>query len=99
MSWASKSWLHAFELTGAEGRLSWQPYDTGPVTLTLGRETQTLDLPPDENVHLPLVADFVAAVRDGRPPACPLAQAAQSTHLLAALYRSAEENRPVTVGP
>jgi predicted dehydrogenase len=97
ISWASQTWLHTFELIGSEGRLTWQPYDSGPVTLAQGRTVQPVELPHDENVHLPLVADFAAAVRDGRPPACPLSEAAKTTRLLSALYQSAAENRPMAV--
>jgi predicted dehydrogenase len=97
ISWASKTWLHAFEITGSEARLTWQPYDSGPVTVARGRENQAVEAPQHENVHQPLIEDFVQAVRDGRPAACPLPEAAKTTRLLAALYQSAAEDRPVAV--
>jgi predicted dehydrogenase len=54
-------------------------------------------LPPAENVHLPLVEDFVQAVRTGQAPACSVAEAAQTNRLLDAIYQSAAEGRPVTL--
>jgi predicted dehydrogenase len=97
LSWASQAWRHEFELVGTQAKLDWLPYDSGPVARTVGRQTDMLDLPPAENVHLPLVEDFVQAVRTGQPPACSVAEAAQTNRLLDAIYQSAAEGRPVTL--
>ncbi|MEU6121545.1 Gfo/Idh/MocA family oxidoreductase [Streptomyces sp. NPDC047123] len=43
---------------------------------------------PDANPHLPLVADFVAAVAAGRPPVCPVADAALVDDVIVAAGRS-----------
>jgi 1,5-anhydro-D-fructose reductase (1,5-anhydro-D-mannitol-forming) len=88
--WNSKSWAHEMEIIGTEGSLLWRPFDSGPVILTLGRDVQQLDLPPAANVHVPLVQDFVEAIRTGRAPVAPVAEALQSNTLLDAIYRSAE---------
>lgn len=103
--WNSKSFGHDMEIVGTEGRLRWSPYDTGPVSVTIGRETRELDLPPAANVHVPLIEDFVAAVREGREPVCPIAEAAKVDKLMDAIYaaggatgraagRKAEKPRP-----
>ncbi|MCX5662167.1 MAG: Gfo/Idh/MocA family oxidoreductase [Planctomycetota bacterium] len=84
--WNSKTFGHDMEIVGTEGRLVWSPFDSGPVKLTLGRETRELDLPPAANVHLPLIEDFVAAVREGRQPICPLDEAAKVDELMDAIY-------------
>jgi predicted dehydrogenase len=99
LSWCAKAWRHEFEIVGTEAKVDWLPYDTGPITKTVGRQTESLDLPSHENVHWPLVEDFVEAVAAGRPPACPLAEAAQTTQLLDAISQSAAENRAIQLEP
>jgi predicted dehydrogenase len=94
--WSSKAFSHEMEIVGSEGKLRWSPHDTGPVTLTLGRDTRELDLPPAANVHGPLIEDFNRAVADRRPPASPLDEAARVNTLIDAIYRSAETGREVT---
>jgi predicted dehydrogenase len=84
--WSSKTWTHDMEIVGSEGKLTWRPYDSGKVLLTLGREVQELDLPPAANVHQPLVQDFVEAIHSGRPPASPLAEAQKTNRVMDMLY-------------
>ena len=43
------------------------------------------------------LAEFVAAVREGRPPALPAASARQDLAVVCAAYRSIETGRPVTL--
>jgi len=89
-NWNSKTWSHEFEIIGTEAKIKWHPYDAGPVVKTVGRDIQQLDLLGAENVHLPLVEDFVQAVLEGREPVVPLAEAAKTNLLLDAVYKSAE---------
>lgn len=96
-NWNSKTWRHEFEIVGTEAKVYWHPYDSGQVVKTVGRQVETLDLTPAENVHLPLVEDFVQAVLEDRPPVCPLSEAAKTNVLLDAIYRSAAEHREVEV--
>jgi predicted dehydrogenase len=96
-NWNSKTWRHEFEIVGTEAKVYWHPYDSGQVVKTVGRDIQDLDLAPAENVHLPIVQDFVEAVAQGRNPVCPLPEAAKTNALMDAIYRSAAENREVTV--
>ena len=95
IGWNSKTWRDEFEIVGTEAKVCWLPFDTGPVVKTAGRDIQELDLPNAENVHLPLVEDFVDAVRTGRDPVCPVAEAAKANVLLDAIHTSAQENREV----
>jgi len=95
--WQSKTWRHELEVVGTEGKVLWAPADTGKVQLTLGRDTEELDLPNAPNVHQPLVDDFVAAVREGRAPAVPVTQALLTNQLLDAIYLSSSERREVAV--
>ncbi len=97
-SWSSQTWRHEFEIVGSEAKVYWHPYDSGEVVKTVGRQVDTLDLTPDDNVHGPVVQDFVDAVRDGRQPVCPLGEAAKTNALLDAIYRSAAEHREVVLG-
>jgi len=96
-SWASQAWRHEFEITGSEAKLDWLPYDTGPVIKTFGRRTERVDLPSAENVHQPIIQDFVQAIADRRPPACSLAEAAKTNRLMDAIYQSASEGRAVNL--
>ena len=95
--WNSKTWSHEFEVVGTEAKIKWHPYDSGKVLQTVGREQELLDLPNAENVHAPLVQDFVEAVVSGREPAVPLAEAAKTNHLLDAVYRSAAAGEEITL--
>jgi len=95
--WNSKTWNHAFEIVGTEARALWQPYDNGKMIVAIGRDTEEIQLQPAENVHLPLIEDFVAAVRERRSPAITLAEAAKTNRLLDAVYQSAREGREAEV--
>jgi predicted dehydrogenase len=90
--WSSRTWLHELEITGSDASLIWAPFDSGPVTVAAGRDRQTLDLPPAHNVHLPLIEDFVHAVRDGRPPVCPASEAIKTNVLLDEIYLASVES-------
>jgi predicted dehydrogenase len=96
-SWNSKTWSHTFEIIGTEARVLWQPYDSGKVLKTVGRETVELNFPCAPNVHLPLIEDFTAAARNGRKPLVTLAEAAKTNRLIDAVYLSALERREVEV--
>jgi len=95
--WNSKTWSHEFEIIGTEAKVKWHPYDAGKVVKTVGRDVKELELPNAENVHAPLIRDFVQAVVEGREPAVPLAEAARTNVLLDAVYRSAETGKEVAL--
>lgn len=94
--WSTKTWAHEFEVVGSEARVRWSPADVGKVIHTVGRDTRELDLPSHENVHAPLVADFNEAVRLGRPPICPVAEAVKTNQVLDAIYQSSTAGGKVT---
>jgi len=93
--WNSRTWTHEFEIVGTGAAVKWLPYDTGKVIKTAGRETEELDLPGAENVHLPLVEDFARAVRSGRDPIAPLAEALKTNVLLDAVYESSRREKEI----
>ena len=96
-NWNSKTWRHEFEIVGTRAKINWLPYDSGPVVRTVGRQVESLDLPSAENVHVPLVEDFVRAIIEDREPLSSLAEAVKTNLLLDAVYRSSDENREVEV--
>jgi predicted dehydrogenase len=96
-SWCSKTWRHEFEIVGTEAKVDWLPMDSGEVAKTIGRQVETLKIPPAENVHLPIIQDFMIAIRENRSPACPFEEAIKTNQLLDAIYLSAAEHREVSL--
>ncbi|MFA5865677.1 MAG: Gfo/Idh/MocA family oxidoreductase [Phycisphaerae bacterium] len=94
-NWNSKTCSHEFEIIGTEAKVKWHPYDAGKVIKTVARDIMELDLPNAENVHAPLIEDFVQAVIENRNPAVTLEDAARTNILLDAVYRSAETGKEV----
>lgn len=94
-NWNSQTWRHEFEVIGTKAKINWLPYDGGQVVKTTGRQTDNLDLPCAENVHQPLVEDFVRAILEDRTPVASLSEAFKTNLLLDAVYQSARENREV----
>lgn len=95
--WNSQTWAHEFEVVGSKARVRWFPADAGDVVTTVGREVTQAESPNAENVHQPLVEDFVGAIRTGCAPICPLSEAMKTNQVLDAIYRSAETGRAVTL--
>jgi predicted dehydrogenase len=96
-SWCSQTWRHEFEIVGSKAKVSWLPFDSGEVVCTVGRQVESLVLPPAKNVHQPLVDDFIQAIREGRQPACSFSEAAKTDLLLDAIYRSSAESSQVAL--
>lgn len=95
--WNSKTWTHEFEIVGTEAKVRWHPYDSGKVVKTIGRDTQELDLANAENVHQPVVADFVEAVLgDGKVMVTP-AEALKTNVVLDAVYESAAKGKEIVL--
>jgi len=94
-NWNSKTWSHEFEIIGTEAKVKWHPYDSAWVVKTVGRDVEKIEAPNHENVHYPLIEDFVSAVEEGRDPAVTAAEAAKTNRLLDAVYESARDNREV----
>ncbi|WNF28119.1 Gfo/Idh/MocA family oxidoreductase [Streptomyces sp. C11-1] len=68
--------------------LTLDPLDSGELLVREPDGVRRVRCPPDANPHLPLVADFVAAVAAGRPPVCPVAEAVEVDDVLVAAERS-----------
>jgi predicted dehydrogenase len=74
--WNSRINRDQFRVIGSEGEISLDPLN-GPALRFLDVEGRLREeqLPPHANVHYPAVANFVAAVLDGSPVACPIDEA------------------------
>jgi len=74
--WNSRIPRDQFRIVGSEGEIGLDPLN-GPTLRLLDGQGHLLEeqLPPHANVHYPLIENFVAAVLDGAPLACPLDQA------------------------
>jgi predicted dehydrogenase len=82
---------HEFELFGTEGRIywpQWPPHGNGPVVKITRAGTTELPAHTDENWHLPMIEDYVAALREGRPPVCVLESAVKTEIITDAIFRS-----------
>jgi len=93
--WHSKTWRHEMEIVGTEAKIDWLPYDTGPIVKTVGRNIETIEMPNADNVHQPLVEDFVQAVLEDREPEVTFEEAAKTNILLDAVLQSSAENKEI----
>ncbi|MEQ8789557.1 MAG: Gfo/Idh/MocA family oxidoreductase [Pirellulaceae bacterium] len=57
-----------FSIVGTEGRVTCVPLNGGELVVERGGERRLESLPPHENFCLPLVKDFIAAIKEGRDP-------------------------------
>jgi 1,5-anhydro-D-fructose reductase (1,5-anhydro-D-mannitol-forming) len=71
--WNSRIQRDQFRIIGVEGEISLDPLN-GPALRVVGSDGKLREeqLPAHANVHYPVVANFVAAVLDGAPLACPI---------------------------
>lgn len=99
---------HSYEFFGTGGRILWPgapPHFDLPIELVTdaarpveGSTTGSAASGP-HNWHLPMIADFIAAVRERRPPLCTLESAAETALVTDALFRSAASGRVERVVP
>jgi 1,5-anhydro-D-fructose reductase (1,5-anhydro-D-mannitol-forming) len=74
--WNSRIQRDQFRVVGVEREISLNPLN-GPVLRLLGSDGKLTEeqLPAHANVHYPAVENFVSAVLDGAPVACPIDEA------------------------
>ena len=96
-NWNSKTWSHEFEIIGTEAKVKWHPYDGPKIIKTVGRDIQEIEIPNHDNVHYPLIEDFVDCVEQGREPRTSVAEAAKTNLLLDAVYESSKLGQEVSV--
>lgn len=99
---------HSYEFFGTDGRIVWPgapPHFDLPIEVVTNIARPVADSttgasgaePP--NWHLPMIADFIAAVREGRPPLCTFESATETALITDALFRSAASGRLERVTP
>jgi len=96
-NWNSKTWSHEFEIIGTEAKVKWHPYDGSTVLKTVGRDIEEIEMPNHENVHYPLIEDFVSSILEDRQPEVAIEEAVKTNLLLDAIYKSAREGTQVMV--
>ena len=55
-------------IVGSKGKLAADPLNDGRLKVEVGNETWFESHKPAGNLHAPLISDFVAAIRENRPP-------------------------------
>jgi predicted dehydrogenase len=76
----------SFEIVGTEGSVHVPVLNLGRLRLVTADGETEENHPPHANLHLPLVQDFVDALREGREPAVTGEQGQAEAHALDAIY-------------
>ncbi len=87
-SWSAATYIDRLEVVGSKKKIEANPLDGKELIITKGREREVKEFDLPENVHLPLVEDFVRAVKEGREPICGGKEARKVNEILEALKRS-----------
>ena len=91
------SYHHEVEFYGRTGSIfleKWPPAGNGPVLLRQeGKEPKSIEVKTHPNFHLPMIEDFIHAVREDREPVCSLASAVKTELITDAIFRSAETGK------
>ncbi|MFI8932990.1 Gfo/Idh/MocA family protein [Streptomyces sp. NPDC053474] len=85
--WGDAPPVDRFEVVGDGRTLTLDPLDSGRLRVRTAHGSREVTLPSASNPHQPLIADFVAAVAAGRPPACPVSDARIVDEIIAAAGR------------
>ena len=81
--WHSRVERDQCRIIGTEGALELDPLNAPLLRTPAG----DLNLPAHQNLHFPIVHDFVNAVLDGHAPACPIAEAIQTDWVTSQILR------------
>lgn len=79
-----------FTILGTQGRLSASPLNGSQLVVDLGKTQRSETLPPPTNLHAPLIADFAAALREGRPPRVGGDAGRRANEVMERAYRAAQ---------
>lgn len=96
-AWNAGAWRHEFELVGSKGRLTFAPFDSGDLVYTSGRNVEIIPAPEAENVHLPLIQNFVDALLGEAALLSPVEEAVKTNLVLDAVYMSSEQQKTVGI--
>ncbi len=94
-NWNSKTWSHEFEIIGTEAKVKWHPYDGAKIVKTVGRKVEEIEMPNHDNVHYPLIEDFVSSILEKRRPLITVEEAFKTTRVVEAIYQSANQNKEI----
>ncbi|NSW89123.1 MAG: Gfo/Idh/MocA family oxidoreductase [Firmicutes bacterium] len=104
-NWNSKLWSDEFEILGTLGRVKLAPCDSENIEVQLnpriikglGKEITNTMIQNHQNVHYPLINDFVNAIVEGREPIVSGKEGYKTNRILAAVEESAITGRKVEI--
>ena len=91
------TWQDDFELFGTRGALLASPWDGDDLTVVVGNQKETLNLPKHANVHFPLIDDFAGKLSRGERPEFDGTDGLQATRIIDGCYASARTGQVVAV--
>jgi len=102
-NWNSKTWVDHLSIVGTKAKVILEPMDSENLTLIIGKdrrqEVHEEKIPLPENVHLPMIRDFVQALLEGRPPLESGEEGLKTNIILEAIERSAQMRSEVKICP
>ena len=78
-----------FEVFGTAGQLLASPLNGDTLVIDTAQGHRTEHLPPHDNLHYPLVAEFTAAVMENRPPIVAGEEGRATTAVMDRVYEDA----------
>ncbi len=93
--WNSRVERDEFRIIGSEGELEMSPLNKAPLVFRSARESRSEDLPPHDNLHYPMIENFVSAVLDGAELVSSGRTAMETDRVISAAYESARTGRRV----
>ncbi len=100
-NWNSRTWIDHLSIIGTLGKVVLEPMDSPRLTLIIGgdrrQDTYEEEIPLPENVHLPMIEDFVSALEEGRSPLESGEEGLKTNRILAAIEESTRSGKMVAV--
>lgn len=96
-SWNIAAGRDEWEVFGTKGTFSASPLNGRDVMIEIGGRSERREVPVDENIHYPLIEDFVTAIVDNREPTVTGEQGRDVTRVIEAAYESARRGRTVVL--
>ena len=82
--------LDQFRCVGTQGQIDIEDLNSGQMTISTATRTWQESHPPAENLHGPLIDDFVDAIENERIPACDGSQGRETNRIMAIAYKTAQ---------
>lgn len=91
--WSSQTWVDHLSIIGSQGKIVMEPMDSPNFTLYIGKDRSQErfdeEIPLPENVHLPMIQNFIDAVSAGVDPVEVGEEGLKTNRILAAIDESA----------